>query len=109
MNDKFWFDDECQSTYHDKQEAYEFIFGVDSVLPPICMDNEMVTNDPLAKAEVLSTSFLRKQSGQVLPLLSTCFPLPKSNFFAFRSSEVKYYLNDLDSSGSSDPIRYSRP
>ena len=67
------------------------------------MDNGAVTHDPLTKAEVLSTTFLSKQSGQVLNLPSTCFPCPKLTYFAFRSSEVKSYLNDLDSSGGADP------
>ena len=80
-----------------------FIFGVDSALPPIRLDDGAVTHDPLTKAEVLSATFLSKQSGQVLNLPSTCFPCPKLTYFAFRSSEVKSYLNDLDSSGGTDP------
>ena len=74
-----------------------FIFGIDSALPPIPLDNGLGTHDPRTKAEVLSTTFLSKQSGKVLNLPSTCFPCPKLTYFAFRSSEVKSYLNDLDS------------
>ena len=31
-----------------------------------------------------------------------CFPNPKSTYFDFKSSEIKYYLQELDSNGGSD-------
>ena len=80
-----------------------FLFGIDSALPPIRKENGAVSFDPSVKAEVFSSVFQQKQSAQVLQLPATCFPQPKLSYFAFKSSEVKFYLNDLDSSGGSDP------
>ena len=48
-----------------------FISGAGSALPPIRMDDGSVTHDPLTK--VLSSSFLRKQSGQSLTYLPPAF------------------------------------
>ena len=66
------------------------------------LNDGSVTHDPLTKAELLSSVFLRKQNGQILNLPSTSFPLHKFTFLAFGSSDVKYHLNDLNSSGSTD-------
>ena len=95
----------CEATQPNKwwSSLKQFIFGGDSTLPPIRLDNGSITYDPLTKAEVLSTAFHEKQSGQVLNLPPTCFPSPKLTYFAFRSSEIKNYLNNLNSSGGSDP------
>ena len=53
--------------------------------------------------EVFSTISQNKQSDQELNLPQTCFPNPKFTYFAFRSSEIKYYLKDLNSRGDLDP------
>ena len=72
-------------------------------MPPIRMDNGSVTYDPSVMAEVFSEVFQKKQSDQELTLPPTCFPCPKFTFFVFKSRELRYYLNDLDSLGGSDP------
>ena len=80
-----------------------FLFGVNTSLPPIRTEDGSVTADPSKMAEVFSSVFQRKQCDQVLELPPTCFPPPKFTYFAFKSSEVKYYLRGLDSHGGSDP------
>ena len=42
-------------------------------------------------------------SDQKLNLPPTCFPKPKFTYFAFKSSEIKYYLKDLNPHGGLDP------
>ena len=60
----------------------------------------MVTHDPLTKAEVLSTSFLRKQVEAVDKFLSYLYEI---YFLCIEVLGGKVYLNDLDTSRSSDP------
>ena len=80
-----------------------FLFGADTTLPPIKMDNGAVTYDPAIMAEIFSAEFQKKQSDQDISLPSSCFPNPEFTYFAFKSSELKYYLNNLDSFGGTDP------
>ena len=53
--------------------------------------------------KVFSLVFQRKQCDQVLNLLLTRFPNPKLTYFAVKSSEIKYYLKELDYYSGSDP------
>ena len=80
-----------------------FLFGVESALPPLRKEDGSVAFDPAVKAEILSEVFLSKQSNQRLDLPPTCFPSEDFCYFAFKSSEIKYLLNDLDSFGGIDP------
>ena len=80
-----------------------FLFGINTTLPPIRTDDGSVTFDPSVMAEVFSSVFQRKQSSQELNLPPTCFPEPKLTHLAFKSKELKRYLEDLDSLGGSDP------
>ena len=80
-----------------------FIFGVDSALPPLRRSDGSVTFDPSIKAQILSDVFQSKQRYQNLDLPPTCFPSEDLCYFAFRSSEIEYLLNDLDSFGGVDP------
>ena len=80
-----------------------FLFGVNTSLPSIRTEDGSLTYDPSEMAEVFSTIFQRKQCDQKLDLPSTCFPDTKLKYFAFKSSEIRYYLMELDSSGGSDP------
>ena len=80
-----------------------FLFGVDSALPPIQLDDGSLAFDPLVKAELLSSVFQGKQSNWSPDLPPTCHTSPKLCGMAFRSSEIKHYLDDLDSFGSIDP------
>ena len=74
-----------------------FLFGMNTSLLPIRTHDGSVTFDPSEMAKVLSTISQRKQYDQVLNL-PTCFT--NLTYFAFKSSEIKYYLKELDSSGS---------
>ena len=53
-----------------------------------------ITDDPTA--DLLSDHFERKQSREAVDLLLTCHPSPSLTTFAFRSSEVRRLLLDLD-------------
>ena len=60
--------------------------------------------ESVGKADLLSDHFDRKQSRESVDLLVTCHPSPSLITFAFRSSEVKRLLLDLDSYGGTDPL-----
>ena len=64
---------------------------------------DFVTYEPSKKAEVFTTVFQNKQSDQNLNLPQTCFSKPKFTYFAFKLSEMKYYLKDLNSNGGLNP------
>ena len=76
---------------------------MESALPPLRKADGSITFDPNIKAQILSDVFQSKQSDQRLDLPSTCFPSEEFCYFAFKSSEVKYLLNDLDQFGGIDP------
>lgn len=79
------------------------LFGTDSTTPPLQDSDGSFTFDSLRKAIILSRIFINKQSDQELSLPLTCFQRPSLSSVAFRSSEVKRYLLDLDSFGGTDP------
>ena len=54
------------------------------------------------EADLLSDHFDSKQSRESVDLLVTCHPYPSLITFAFRSSEVKHLLLDLDPYGGTD-------
>ena len=56
------------------------------------------------KADLLSEHFDSKQSRESVDLLVTCHPSQSLITFAFRSSEVKRLLLDLDPYGGNDPL-----
>ena len=62
-----------------------------------------VTFDTSEMAEGFTRVFKRKQCDQVLHLPPTCFHNPKITYFAFITSEIKYYLKELNSKGGLDP------
>ena len=55
-------------------------------------------------ADLLSDHFDGKQSRDFVDLPLTCHPSPRLTSFAFRSSEVRRLLLDLDPYGGSDPF-----
>ena len=57
------------------------------------------------KADLLSDHFDGKQSRKFVYLPLTCHPSLKLTTFAFRSSEVRRLLLDVDPYGGSDPFR----
>ena len=79
------------------------LFGVDSSVPPLVKPDGCITHCPIEKATLFADVFDSKQSNEKLSIPLSCFPESKLNCFAFRSSEVKKLLLDLDSYGSVDP------
>ena len=65
--------------------------------------------ESVGKADLLSDRFNSKQSRESVDLLVTCYPSPSLITFAFRSSEVKHLLLDLDPYGGTDPLGQSVP
>ena len=58
----------------------------------------------VGKADLLLDHFDSKQSREAVDLLLTCHPSPSLTTFAFRSSEVRCLLLDLDPYGGTDPL-----
>lgn len=79
------------------------LFGVDSSMPPLREPDGSMSFEPLKKANLLSDTFLNKQRAQELSLPLTCFPSPKLVSVAFKSTELKNYLLELDTYGGTDP------
>ena len=79
-----------------------FLYGLNSSLPPIRTDDGSVTFKPSKTAEFFLLIFQNKHNDQELGFPATCFPKPKFTYFAFKSSEIKYYLKDLNPHGGLD-------
>ena len=60
--------------------------------------------ESVGKADLLSDHFDGKQSRESVDLPLTCHPSQSLTSFAFRSSEVRRLLLDLDSYQGSDPF-----
>ena len=60
--------------------------------------------ESVGKANLLSDHFYSKRSRESVDLLVTCHPSPSLITFAFRSSEFKRFLLDLDPYGGTDPL-----
>ena len=60
--------------------------------------------ESVGKADLLSDHFDGKQSRESVDLPPTCHPSPSLATFAFRSSEVRRLLLDLDPCGGTDPL-----
>ena len=60
--------------------------------------------ESVGKADLLSGHFDGKQSREFVDPGLTCHPSPRLISFAFRSSEVRRLLLDLDPFGDSDPL-----
>ena len=58
----------------------------------------------VGQADLLSDHFDSEQSRESVDLLVTCHPSPSLITFAFRSSEVKHLLFDLDPYGGIHPL-----
>ena len=55
-------------------------------------------------SDLLSDHFDSKQSREAVDLPLTCHPSPSLTTFAFRSSEVRRLLLELDLYGGTDPL-----
>ena len=72
-------------------------------MPPLVCEGGGLVCEHVGKADLLSDQFDSKQSRDAADLLLTCNPSPSLNTFAFRSSEIRHLLLDLDPYGGTDP------
>ena len=79
------------------------MFGSSSSLPPLITEGGGLVCESVGKADLLSDHFDSKQSREAVDLPLT-YPSPSLTTFAFRSSEVRHLLLDLDPYGGTDPL-----
>ena len=80
------------------------VFGLSSSLPPLVFGTGGLVCESVGKADLLSDHVDGKQSSESVDLPLTCHPSARLTSFAFRSSEVRRLLLDLDPYGGSDPL-----
>ena len=80
------------------------VSGSSSSLPPLVSEGVGLVCESVGKADLLSDHFDNKQSREVVDLQLTCHPSPGCTTFAFRSSELRRLLLDLDPYGGTDPL-----
>ena len=79
-------------------------FGSSSSLPPLVSDGGGLVCESVGNSDLLSDHFDSKQSREAVDLPLTCHPSPSLNTFAYRSSEVRRLLLDLDPCGGTDRL-----
>ena len=80
------------------------VFGSSSSLPPLVGPGGELVCESVGKADLLSDHFDSKESRESADLLVTCHPSPSLITFAFRLSEVKRLLLDLDPYSGTDRL-----
>ena len=80
------------------------MFGLSSSLLPLVGGGGGLVCESVGKADLLSVHFDGKQSRESVDLPLTFRPSQSLTSFAFRSSEVRCLLLDLDPYGGSDPL-----
>ena len=80
------------------------VFGLSSSLPPLVGGGGGLVCESVGKADLISDHFYGKQSRESVDLPLTCQLSPSLTSFAFRSSQVRCLLLDLDPYGGSDPM-----
>ena len=80
------------------------VFGSSSSLPLLVSEGGGLVCESVGKADLLSDHFDSKQSREAADPPLTCHPSPSLTTFAFRSSEVRRRLSDLDPYGGTDPL-----
>ena len=80
------------------------VFGSSLSLPPLVSEGGELVCESVGKADLMSDHFDSKQSREAVGLPLTCHPSPSFTAFAFRSSEVRHLLLDLDPFGGTDPL-----
>ena len=78
------------------------VFSSSSSLPPLASDGGEQVCESVGKADLLSDHFDSKQSREAVELPLTCNPSPSLTTFAFRPSDVRRLLLDLDPNGGTD-------
>ena len=76
------------------------VFGLSSSAPPLVGGGGGLVCESAGKADLLSDHFDGKQSRESVDLPLICHPSPSLTSFAFRSSEVRCLLLDLDPYGA---------
>ena len=71
-------------------------------MPPRVSEGGGLVCESVGKADLLSDHFDSKQSGEDVDLPLTCHPSPSFTTYAFRTSEVRRLLLDLDPYGGTD-------
>ena len=79
------------------------VFGLSLSLPPLVGGGGGLVCESVGKTDLLSDHFDGKQSRESVDLPLTCHPSPSLTSFAFRSSEVRHLLLDLNPYGGTDP------
>ena len=86
------------------QNLKNAVFGANSSIPPLVKQGGGLASHPREKSELLSQLFDSKQSRDEVVLPSTCHIAPVFTGIAFRSSEVKKLLTNLDPHGGVDHL-----
>ena len=73
-------------------------------MTPLVSESGGLVCESIGKSDMLSDYFDSKQSREAVDLPLTCHPSPSLATFAFRSSEVRRLLLDLDPYGGADPL-----
>ena len=76
------------------------VFGLSSSLPPLGGGGGELVCESVGKADLLADHFDGKQSRETVDLPLTCHPSLRLTSFAFRLSEVRRLLLDLDPYGA---------
>ena len=85
-----------QSPYQWWSTLKSMVFGSSSSLAPLISEGGGLVYELVGIADLLSDHFDSKQSREAVDLPLTCHPSPRFTTFAFRSSEVRRLLLDLD-------------
>ena len=80
------------------------MFGSSKALPPLVSEGSGLVCESVGKADQLSDHFDSKQCREAVELPLTYHPSHSFTTFAFRSSEVRRLLLDLDPYGGTDPL-----
>ena len=80
------------------------VFGSSSSLPPLISEGGGLVCESVGKADLLSEHFYSKQYREAVDLPLTYYPFPSLTTLAFRSSEVRCFLLDLDNYGGTDTL-----
>ena len=80
------------------------VFGWSSAFPPLVSEGGGLVCESVGKADLLLDHFHSKQSREAVDLPLTCHPSPSLTSFAFRSSEMRRLLLDLDPYGGTDQL-----
>ena len=80
------------------------VFCSSSLLPPLVSEGGGLVCESVSNADLLPDHFDSKQSREAIDLPLTCHLCPGLTTFAFRSSEVRRLLLDLDLYGGTDTL-----